>query len=381
MKPTPVLCFIVCVFLILGSVTILHEMDWRGSLYMYVTPTNYTHTTESSKSPVIRILYWTQDSASATRWKRPVWGFGSERFKNCSVSQCEATSNRSLLNSSDVIFINPRVLGVHVASHLPKYRNPHQVWLLNTYESPKSYSIPKLLHGLFNATYTYKLTSDVKMTRWTVEDGGQVGGMGNATMVQPNGQPKKLVAWVVSACKSRNQREKYVEMLQNYIQVDIYGECGKLKCPEDKSKSRFTRDNPCHTMIASMYLFYLAFENSSCEDYVTEKVLRTLQLGIIPIVYGRAKYKRIMPPHSFIDIQDFHSVKDLAEYLKLLSQNPKLYESYFEWKLNYHLGSMVNACHACEALHNLQSKLPQVVDVQKFWGVEENCDDGSWMYK
>ena len=100
---------------------------------------------------------------------------------------------------------------------------------------------------------------------------------------------------------------------------------------------------------------------------MTEKVLRTLQLGIIPIVYGRAMYKCILHPHSFIDIQVFNSVMDLTEYLKLLSQNPKLYESYFEWKMRYYPGSMVKAGYACEELHKLQSKLHQVVDVQTFW--------------
>ena len=31
---------------------------------------------------------------------------------------------------------------------------------------------------------------------------------------------------------------------------------------------------------------YLAFENSFCTDYVTEKLFRTLNTEIIPIVYG-----------------------------------------------------------------------------------------------
>ena len=84
-------------------------------------------------------------------------------------------------------------------------------------------------------------------------------------------------------------------------------------------------------MIGSIYLLYHDFEKRFLwrPYYMTEKVLRTLQLGIIPIVYGRAMYKCILHPHSFIDIQVFNSVMDLTEYLKLLSQNPKLYESYF----------------------------------------------------
>ena len=54
--------------------------------------------------------------------------------------------------------------------------------------------------------------------------------------------------------------------LQKYITVDIYGSCGPLKCWGDQ----------CDDTLDNDYKFYLAFENSLCYDYITEKFARGL---------------------------------------------------------------------------------------------------------
>lgn len=72
------------------------------------------------------------------------------------------------------------------------------------------------------------------------------------------------VAWFVSNCHPRNQRMHYARELSKYIQVDIYGACGSLRCPRSQSQT-------CFDMLDEDYKFYLAFENSNCKDYITEK--------------------------------------------------------------------------------------------------------------
>lgn len=74
----------------------------------------------------------------------------------------------------------------------------------------------------------------------------------------------KMAAWFVSNCVSHSKRKELVKLLQNYVDVDIYGDCGTKKCPRKQEED-------CRKMAATKYKFYLSFENSLCLDYVTEK--------------------------------------------------------------------------------------------------------------
>ena len=103
------------------------------------------------------------------------------------------------------------------------------------------------------------------------------------------------------------------------------------------------------------YRFYLAFENSNCKDYITEKFFRNgLSHDIIPIVMGARTedYARIAPYNSYIHVEDFDGgPKELAEYLKKLEKNDDLYNEYFKWKGT---GEMINTkffCRLCALLH------------------------------
>ena len=67
--------------------------------------------------------------------------------------------------------------------------------------------------------------------------------------------------------------------------VDIYGKCGNQFCPKANHGHDF-----CFEDLSANHSFYLAFENSNCVDYITEKFWRTLTKPIIPIVMGGAFY-------------------------------------------------------------------------------------------
>lgn len=89
------------------------------------------------------------------------------------------------------------------------------------------------------------------------------------------------VLWFVSNCKTdHTKRMEFYKSLEKAtsLSIDVYGKCGKGKVPKEDEKTLWSK-----------YKFYLAFENSNCRDYVTEKFFKVLDKGVIPIVRGAPK--------------------------------------------------------------------------------------------
>jgi alpha-1,3-fucosyltransferase len=95
------------------------------------------------------------------------------------------------------------------------------------------------------------------------------------------------------------------------------------------------------------YFFYASFENSLYHDYVTEKLTRAYNNFVVPIVYGGSNYSRFVPPHTYINVNDFETPKQLADYLRILVKNPALYVKYFWWKRYYKLSFPDQFCNLC----------------------------------
>ena len=55
---------------------------------------------------------------------------------------------------------------------------------------------------------------------------------------------------------------------------------------------------------------------------------------MIPIVMGAFKedYEGALPPHSYINVDDFTSFRQLTDYIRYLDGNDTAYASYFAWK-------------------------------------------------
>ena len=153
---------------------------------------------------------------------------------------------------------------------------------------------------LFNASMTYSRKSDIAQPHGMCSE--KLPNRSKSEDILPDIASKKteLAAWFVSHCSTRSRREEYVKELTRHIPVHVYGKCGQYNCSKDDSKE-------CDQLLKRKYKFYLAFENSLCEGYMTEKFWKCFELDIIPVVYGLGPYGLYAPSHSFIDVRDFAS--------------------------------------------------------------------------
>lgn len=252
---------------------------------------------------LIYILMWTTSKLSPLVYMEMEQQYFIKH--KCPYQNCFITDNKLYFNNVtdyEVILFN----AVNVTDlERPLERTEKQIYVFVSDEPPIYYPVPPYYNGFFNWTWTYKLDSDANLRYLIVKNkkGEVIGPKLNMYWMKVSDMKpvskiikrklrnkNKAVAWFVSHCETPNHREVYARSLSNELgkfklEVDIYGQCGYLKCPKENITE-------CYAMLASDYYFYLSFENSMGEDYVTEKLLTPLQHYVVPVVYGGANYTR-----------------------------------------------------------------------------------------
>ncbi|XP_076437970.1 glycoprotein 3-alpha-L-fucosyltransferase A-like [Babylonia areolata] len=273
---------------------------------------------------------------------------GSHYFKRrgCAVDACEMTNYENRLLEADVVVFNDQSL--EAAQYLT--RDPRQIYVMYLLESPSNSPFTGNLNGVMNWTATYRHQSTL------VTPYEKYVPLNKSLLTRPPVRnyaagKTKLVAWFVSNCYALNDRMEYVKELSRHIQVDIYGRCGPLRCPRGNKR--------CSTLLNQQYKFYLAFENSNCREYITEKFFITgLKHDVVPVVMGAAPgdYLRVAPPHSFIHVDDFKTPEQLAAFLHILDRDDTLYNTYFQWKGLWKNIDTLFPCRLCALAHDVEDR-------------------------
>ncbi|XP_061382434.1 alpha-(1,3)-fucosyltransferase C-like [Danaus plexippus] len=357
-----------------------------------------TSSADSEKTESIKhILIWTEKNL------KPLINLGEGRTvfieKKCEWNNCNVTGDRNLLGDytefEAIIFGGTQLYLLRYKNDLPKRRDPKQKYIYANLESAASYPVcTSVWNYFFNTTWTYRLDSTLFWPYFIIEDSNniRVGPKKNIHWMNISdmdpidkdlkvkfkfileatiGLKSKAAAWFVSNCNTMSLRELFVKQLEEQMHVyalelDVYGDCGKLQCSQINMKG-------CELMLQKNYYFYLAFENTFSEDYVTEKILHALRHDTVPIVFGGANYTRFMPEGSYLNALELGPHK-LAQRMHELIHNPEAYFLYFKWKKYYsyhfpHEKSETDAyCNFCEFLNTHESmKKKTVIEYFNIW--------------
>ena len=318
------------------------------------------------------ILFWNKWFANDPYYE---YGSGAEtpfKLNNCPVTNCEITTDKKKTRESNIIVFHMR----QSIFKFPKYRHPDQRWVFLLYESPKHSSNYIKYNKLFNLTATYSSTSNFvsyyysnSLLEWGFNKNFNINRDFSINKT-------KFAAALISNCDDKSQRLELIKELSRYIPIKIYGKCG-TPCP-----------NNCKEYIGKNYKFFLSFENSICEDYITEKFFDVLKYDIIPVTYGAGDYIKYIPSTGFVNIFDFTTLRKLADYLWYLDFETTAYNSYFKWKqyLKYNPEGAKNG-HFCEMCIQLNLdfyfgiKKNVISNLETVWGEENNCYENRFSTK
>lgn len=354
-------CIVITVFLWKDKIQSLNQISLKYAR-------NYKTTTETKELKIkgqekLIVLY--------TDFFTGPWYLRWNKNYPCAFN-CKFTYNKSAIETADAV-------GFHDADLplvFPKRTKEDQIWFYLNLESPV-FSKAKEYRNIFNWTMSYRTDSDVFAPYGNYEPLS----CSQAVLAKKKwglrdfaANKTKMVAWVCSNCHDVGGRMDYAKKLAGYINVNIYGKCGKFDCSRGTT-ARFSDD--CKSKLKE-YKFYLALENSICYDYVTEKYWQNaLENDLVPIVMGGADYNRIGIPGSYINVKDFKTVKKLADYLSYLDQNHTAYNEYFQWKTMFKLSTPYTyGCTLCSALHsNKATQFKVIPSLHQFWK-ENKCKLG-----
>lgn len=305
-------------------------------------------------------------------YPRPSWYGFYNHIGVCDYKCRIVFDKEKYINKVDaIIWVLKRMLN----EKLPRQKRRGQVWVLFTGETPYHVRFISDTKRLINYTLTFRRDSDLPIEEYNIHynnlpyDNSPLSSQWEETVQNKS----KMIAWLVSNCKSRTNRVAYVNQIQKYLPIDIFGSCGPYKC-------RTT--DLCHRRFTKKYKFYLAFENSYYADYITEKLfLMMSNVTIVPIVRGAAIYELYLPKGSFIDAMDFKNPKQFSRYIRFLMKNHTAYLEYYRARKHFtnlrknYTGwglAMKPYCELCKRLYNQSAYRRFYEDLPVWWRGVDN---------
>ena len=118
-------------------------------------------------------------------------------------------------------------------------------------------------------------------------------------------------------------REDFAKSLMQYKTIDCPGKV--LNNMKDAITPRFGDWQAGKLEFMKNYKFSIAFENSSSEGYVTEKLIHPFMAGSIPIYWGNPRIAEDFNSKAFINCHEYKNLDDVLAKIKELDSNDDLY--------------------------------------------------------
>lgn len=226
------------------------------------------------------------------------------RHQNCFISYKHINVAKNL-TLYDAVLFNAVSLRKKPSIELPRRRAKNQKYILVSGKSAGDFPLTHKYNNFFHWTWTYKLNSDISNAYIAIKDKeGKVIGPKQVMNWMTTKEMKKIktaiisklqlkttaAAWIISNCNQMSQYETYVQKFMTELEkfnhtLDIFGTCGNKNCPENNIVK-------CYKLLETKYYFYMSFEDSIAEDYVTDELLKALNNFAVPLVFGGANYTR-----------------------------------------------------------------------------------------
>eukprot|EP00092_Neocalanus_flemingeri_P058058 GFUD01069121.1.p1 GENE.GFUD01069121.1~~GFUD01069121.1.p1 ORF type:complete len:372 (+),score=73.69 GFUD01069121.1:386-1501(+) len=264
---------------------------------------------------------------------------GDDGVQECGEYKCFFTNDRTARQHPmlKTVFY----YGTDFKPHdVPIPRKSGEDWALFHEESPKNNPIfsHEAMMSNFNHTATFRKHSDFPLTTQYIDDLEMIT---NPYFLIPLNVKNRMiddglapVAYVQSGCDTPAMRDEWVAEFMKHVKVDSYGDCLNNKPLTEDIRGSEQMEHKEYTNLLAKYKFIISIENALCEDYVTEKLWRTLKVGAVPIYLGATNIEQYLPNQkSAILVKNFESVEAVAKHVKMLHNDESQYKSYLSHKL------------------------------------------------
>ena len=215
----------------------------------------------------VNILFWTKYQGRSCRFHLENNQILKYPNSNCT---CYFYYDNHILDTADAVLFDFRcptfLRGKKL--NLPNHHIPDQYWILYNHEylRPNDKAEMLLQDGIYNLSATYSRRSDIYLPY------GKCGPRFESSDIT---LPKKtgLITWHRSICSRTSLRDEFVKELSKYVNVTVVGSCKKGVNSPHRIKwgnaAKLDTENQLNR-----YKFYLALENTYCQDYITEKLYK-----------------------------------------------------------------------------------------------------------